>query len=102
MKRYRLKQEYGVDDENGKPIKAFGYQLYLQAYEIKEKHVLDMFHTFAAGFTRFMGEEVGEYDNLGKWPEPEELDFDLDENIKFDDGSPLFKEDKRDKKGWFK
>lgn len=100
MKRYVLKQEYGVDDENGKPLKSFSYQLYMQTHEVKEKHVLNMFHTFAAGFTRFMGEEVGTYDNSGIWPD---IDMEFDKDIKFDDGTPLFSEnDNQKRKRWFK
>ena len=91
MKKHILRQKYEVEDNNGNLEKQFDYQICLQEKGIKKENILNMFNTIACGFIRLLGEEAGNYDNMGHWPEPEELDIEINENVKFDDGTPVFK-----------
>ena len=51
MKRFRLRQEISVTEEDGAPIKEISVDMWVNTEGIKEDSVKDMFKVFANGFT---------------------------------------------------
>lgn len=90
MKKYTLKQEYGIEDENGQDNKKFDCTVTVKEQGICKENILNMFNTIACGVARLLGEESGAYDNTGYWPDFDELEIEIDKNLKFDDGTPVF------------
>ena len=65
MKRYSLKHEYAVTEENGTPIKQCNIQIYLCEHGIEKKQVMDLLTGVTESYSRFLEEEAGE-NNLRK------------------------------------
>lgn len=65
MKRYSLKHEFAVTEEDGKPIKQCNIQIYLCEHGIEKKQVMDLLTGVTESYNRFMEEEAGE-NNLRK------------------------------------
>jgi len=90
MKKYTLKQEYGIEDESGQDNKKFECQVTVKENGICKENVLNLFNTMACGFVRLFGAESGAYGNMGHWPDFNELELEIDETLKYDDGTPVF------------
>lgn len=56
MKRFRLRQEISVTEEDGAPIKEISVDMWVNTEGIKEDSVKDMFKVFANGFTGLLEE----------------------------------------------
>lgn len=69
MKRFRLRQEVCMMEENGAPVKEFSVDMWVNTEGIGEDSVKDMFELFANGFTGLL-EEVS-FQNDSK----EEIEF---------------------------
>ena len=69
MKRFRLRQEVKVTEEDGAPVKEFSVDMWVTTDGICEDSVKDMFQQFSNGFTGLL-EEVSFQDGR-----EEELEF---------------------------
>lgn len=56
MKRFRLRQEVCMMEENGAPVKEFSVDMWINTEGIGEDSVKDMFKVFANGFTGLLEE----------------------------------------------
>lgn len=56
MKRFRLRQEVSVTEENGAPVKEFSVDMWVSTEGISEDSVKDMFELFSNGFTGLLEE----------------------------------------------
>lgn len=56
MKRFRLRQEVTVTEEDGAPVKEFSVDMWVSTEGIGEDSVKDMFELFANGFTGLLEE----------------------------------------------
>lgn len=56
MKRFRLRQEVSVTEEDGTPVKDFSIDMWVSTEGISEDSVKDMFELFSNGFTGFLEE----------------------------------------------
>ena len=56
MKRFRLRQEVTVTEEDGTPVKDFSIDMWVGTEGIGEDSVKDMFELFANGFTGLLEE----------------------------------------------
>ena len=56
MKRFRLRQDVSVTEEDGTPVKAFSVDMWVSTEGISEDSVKDMFELFSNGFTGLMEE----------------------------------------------
>jgi hypothetical protein len=50
MLRYKFREEFGITEEDGTPIKDFTVQMYMNEEGIAAKYIKDMIEKFAAGF----------------------------------------------------
>lgn len=69
MRKYSLRQEFGIAEESGKRLKGVDIQLYVAEEGMKREQLLGLFNTFACGFVRLLGEETGAYESMGEWPQ---------------------------------
>ena len=56
MKRFRLRQDVSVTEEDGTPVKEFSVDMWVSTEGISEDSVKDMFKVFANGFTGLLEE----------------------------------------------
>ena len=56
MKRFRLRQDVSVTEEDGTPVKEFSVDMLVSTEGISEDSVKDMFELFSNGFTGLMEE----------------------------------------------
>ena len=56
MKRFRLRQDVSVTEEDGTPVKEFSVDMWVSTEGISEDSVKDMFELFSNGFTGLMEE----------------------------------------------
>jgi hypothetical protein len=56
MLKYKYRQEIGIEEENGTPIKDFAVQMYLSEEGIDGQSVKDMLELFANAFTGLIEE----------------------------------------------
>ena len=97
MKKYKLRQEFGIMEENGTPIKECSIQIYVNEYGLGQGQVMNLFNTIAAGYISLLSEECRIYDKEPDWKlfagtslEKELKDMDVEKS-------------RNDiKKGWFK
>lgn len=58
MKRFRIRQEVSVTEEDGAPVKEFSVDMWVSTEGIGEDSLKDMFKAISNGFTNLL-EEVG-------------------------------------------
>ena len=58
MKRYKLLEEYDVEEENGKVLKRCDVQIYVSEKGLGKERVASMFGLFAGRFAELVGEEM--------------------------------------------
>lgn len=63
MKRYSLKHEFSISDENCAKIKDCNVQIYVMENGVEKKQIIDLFHTITQGYQAFLEEESGEQNN---------------------------------------
>lgn len=63
MKRYNLKHEFSISDENCAKIKDCNVQIYICEHGIDKKQILDLLTGVTENYNRFLGEEAGEQNN---------------------------------------
>lgn len=56
MKRFRLRQDVSVTEEDGTPVKEFSVDMWVSTEGISEDSVKDMFELFSNGFTGLLEE----------------------------------------------
>ena len=56
MKRFRLRQDVSVTEEDGTPVKEFAVDMWVSTEGISEDSVKDMFELFSNGFTGLLEE----------------------------------------------
>ena len=56
MKRFRLRQDVSVTEEDGTPVKVFSVDMWVSTEGISEDSVKDMFELFSNGFTGLLEE----------------------------------------------
>ena len=56
MKRFRLRQDVSVTEEDGTPVKEFSVDMWVSTEGISEESVKDMFELFSNGFTGLLEE----------------------------------------------
>lgn len=56
MKRFRLRQDVSVTEEDGTPVKEFSVDMWVNTEGIGEDSVKNMFELFANGFTGLLEE----------------------------------------------
>ena len=56
MKRFRLRQDVSVTEEDGTPVKEFSVDMWVSTEGIGEDSVKDMFELFSNGFTGLLEE----------------------------------------------
>ena len=56
MKRFRLRQDVSVTEEDGTPVKEFSVDMWDSTEGISEDSVKDMFELFSNGFTGLLEE----------------------------------------------
>ena len=56
MKKFRLRQECTITEEDGTPVKEFNADLWISTEGISEESVKDMFEMYANGFTGLIEE----------------------------------------------
>lgn len=56
MKRFRLREEVSVTEEDGTPVKEFSVDMWISTEGISEDSVKDMFELFSNGFTGLLEE----------------------------------------------
>lgn len=66
MKRYSLKHEFAVTEEDGKSVKQCNIQIYLCEHGIEKKQVMDLLTGVTESYNKFLGEEAGEQNSLKK------------------------------------
>lgn len=89
MKKYTLKQEYGIVDESGQVNKQFDCNVTIKEQGMSKENILNFFRTVSCGFVRLLGEESGTYGNLGHWPDFGEMGLEINETLKYDDETPI-------------
>ncbi len=70
MKKYSLKQELKVTEENGAPIKDVNVQVYVSEENMNEKELEKLFNAITFEFAAYLENEVKTKNN---WEELEEL-----------------------------
>ena len=70
MRKYSLKQEMKVTEENGAPIKDINVQVYVTEENMNEKDLERLFNAVAFEFAAYLENEVKSKNN---WKELEEL-----------------------------
>ena len=66
MKRYNLKHEFSISDENCAKIKDCNVQIYVMENGVEKKQIIDLLHTITQGYQTFLEEEAGEQNSLKK------------------------------------
>jgi hypothetical protein len=56
MKRFRLREDVNVTEEDGTPIKAFSIDLWVSTEGMEDDTVKNMFEMYANGFTELIEE----------------------------------------------
>lgn len=56
MKRFRLRQDLSITEEDGKPVKNFSVDMWVATEGFDDNTVKDMFEMFANGFTGLIEE----------------------------------------------
>ena len=56
MKRFRLRQDVSVTEEDGTPVKELSVDMWVSTEGISEDSVKDMFELFSNGFTGLLEE----------------------------------------------
>lgn len=73
MKRFRLRQEVSLTEEDGAPVKEFSVDMWISTEGMDDTLVKDMFSAISAGFTNLLEEASFEKDK------DEEMEFMLDD-----------------------
>ena len=60
MKRYSLKHEFAVTEENGTPLRDCSVQIYICERGIEKKQIMDLLTGVTESYSRFLEEESGE------------------------------------------
>lgn len=63
MKRYSLKHEFNITEEDGKPVKNCSVQIYLCEHGIEKTRIMDLLTGITDSYNRFLGEEAEEQSN---------------------------------------
>lgn len=66
MKRYSLKHEFAVTEENGTPLRDCSVQIYICERGIDKKQIMDLLTGLTESYSRFLGEESGEQNSIRK------------------------------------
>lgn len=103
MRKYNLKQDFEITEENGQAINSLNLQVYLREEGICEDKINSIFESMAYSFSKIIGEQIG-VSNEKEQEESNEPVIWKEEGLEeFENGLQNFRDEKKNiKKGWFK